>query len=102
MRQFPILLTHREWPYGTINACRAFDVGSIPIAVPWDLVAVHEAQALTNHDQTVKQLADRCGLSWCELVAVLEDRPWRRMDDIDAIKRVNELVFAHAVAQRAS
>lgn len=42
-------------------------------AVPFDLVLAHEAQALKNHRQTVERLAERGGLSWIELVAVLRD-----------------------------
>ena len=50
-----------------------------PLTVPWALVAPHEAQAHRNHSQSLRRLAERGGLGPCELVAVLHDRPWRRM-----------------------
>lgn len=49
--------------------------------LPWPLIAKHEAQAQTNHYQSLRQLAGRGGLSWCEALAVLEDRRWRKVDD---------------------
>ena len=63
-----------------------------PKTVPWALVAPHEAQARRNHDQTLRRLAERGGLSPDELVAVLEDRRWERMDRAAAVARLNELV----------
>jgi len=49
-------------------------------AIPWSVIAPHEAQALKNHDQSPERLAERGGLSVCEAVAVLEDRHWTRLD----------------------
>ncbi len=43
--------------------------------IPWDFVSPHEAQAITNHGQTLETLARRGGLSPEELYAVLTDRP---------------------------
>ena len=65
-----------------------------PESVPWELVAPHEAQAMRNHcGQTLKRLAERGGLGPCEMVAVLEDRPWKTMPLSDAVKRLRELVW---------
>lgn len=47
-----------------------------PEAVPWALVAAHEAQALINHGQTIEKLASRGGLSVFELLCVLTDTHW--------------------------
>lgn len=44
--------------------------------VPWALVAPHEAQARRNHYQPLERLAERGGLSWSEMLAVIEDRKW--------------------------
>jgi len=61
--------------------------------IPWDLITPHEAQAKANHcDQSLQRLSERCGLSASEAVAVLEDRPWRKMDKSEADKRLRELV----------
>ncbi|TIX58755.1 MAG: hypothetical protein E5V25_26555 [Mesorhizobium sp.] len=35
--------------------------------IDWQLVADHSTQAKRNHYQTVERLAERGGLSWCEL-----------------------------------
>jgi hypothetical protein len=67
-------------------------------SVPWAAVAPHEQQAGENHGQTLKGLAGRGGLSWCELAAVLEDRPWHRMPDNEAGRRCRELVALFEIA----
>lgn len=47
--------------------------------IPWAAILPHEKQAQTNHSQTLKGLAGRGGLSACEAVAILMDRPWSRV-----------------------
>jgi prepilin-type N-terminal cleavage/methylation domain-containing protein len=64
-------------------------------SLPWRLVEAHEKQALSNHDQSVQELARRGGLSVTEAVAVLEDRKWTRMDFKAADDRLKQLVAAH-------
>ena len=76
-KQFPIL--------GTAGA----------VTIPWSVVEPHAAQAMRNHGQTLERLAERGGLSYTELISVLEDRPWFRGERADIIndrKRVLELV----------
>lgn len=83
MKTFPIQrdfdrTTHREVPASTI---------------PWGLIAPHDEQAKKNHaGQDLVRLAERFGLSHCEAVAIIEDRPWHRMDLQAAIDRLAELV----------
>ena len=48
----------------------------LPVSVPWSFVAPHEAQAQANHSQTLERLAERAGLAWSELRAVIEGKPW--------------------------
>lgn len=60
-------------------------LGSNGATIDWQLVADHGGQANKNHYQTVKRLAERGGLSWSELHAVLHNRPWQKMDDNTAI-----------------
>ena len=62
------------------------------LPIPWDVIEPHEEQALKNHGQTLKRLAERGGLSVCEAVAVLEDRPWCAMIESQAIVRLMELI----------
>lgn len=63
---------------------RMFPILGANAFVPWDFVQPHESWALKNHDQTVKRLADRGGLSWCELCAIIEHRKWQAMDPVSA------------------
>lgn len=53
--------------------------------VDYQLVADHGGQAQKNHYQSVDRLAQRGGLSWCELHAVLHDRAYQKMDQNTAI-----------------
>ena len=66
-RRFP-LLTSSRW-------------GKVECSIPWGLIASHENQALKNHGQTLERLAQRHGLSFCEALAIIEDRPWCEMDN---------------------
>ena len=65
-----------------MTAERAFPVlnhkrDNFPLAsVPWEFVAPHEAQARRNHDQTLRRLAERGGLSAKEMLAVVTGRNW--------------------------
>lgn len=59
-------------------------IGPAPY-VPWGLVKEHEARALKTHDQDIETLHRRGGLSLAELVAVIEDRPWKAMDTMTAL-----------------
>ena len=72
MRRFPIL-------------------GHGEMSIAWDVVAPHETQAKANHYQSLEKLASRGGLDPSELVAVLEDRPWTRMDSETAFARILKL-----------
>jgi hypothetical protein len=42
--------------------------------VPWAFVAPHEEQALRNHDQTLRRLAERGGLGPAEMLLVLQGK----------------------------
>jgi hypothetical protein len=64
------------------------------MAVPWPLIAPHDAQAVKNHGQTLRRLAERGGLAPYEMCAVLEDRRWGLMGDDVAEARLTELVDA--------
>lgn len=68
--------------------------------VPWGMMEEHEAQAERNHDQSLRVLAGRSGLSACEAVAVLEDRDWRYMPLDEAFLRLAEIERAWLAKQR--
>ena len=60
-------------------------------AIPFDLIANHEAYAQVNHKQSLIRLRERGGLSPCEAVAVLQDRRMVHMNDKEALDRLCEL-----------
>ncbi len=49
------------------------------------LVLDHREQAVLNHGQSVTRLAERGGLAWTELYAVLHDKSWKAMDTNEAM-----------------
>lgn len=59
--------------------------------ISWELVADHERQAHKNHSQSLAELAARRGCSPCELLAIIEDRPWHKMDRHEAHRQLVEL-----------
>lgn len=79
-KEFPVLMDNRK----KFPTC--------PLSIPWAMIAPHERQALRNHDQTLQRLAERGGLSTCEMVAVLEDRRWKKMDVQESIDQLLGLV----------
>lgn len=54
-------------------------------SVDLHLVKDHGEQAKKNHYQSVARLAERGGLSWVELFAVLHNRPFKSMDTNEAM-----------------
>ncbi len=53
-------------------------LGSYPRRyIPRGLLDPHAEQAWKNHGQSLSRLAQRGGLSWCEALAVIEDKNWK-------------------------
>lgn len=91
MKHFPVLC-----PDGASQKLR--DLGEAPISVPWSLLAPHEEQAHKNHGQTLHRLAERGGLTFCEMVAIIENVHWRetfKLSAIDALKRLKKHLAEH-------
>lgn len=86
MRMFPIMTDHRD-----VDAMRKTWGLAIVVAMPWPQMVEHEARAIKNHDQDIEELAARGGLSACEALAVLEERPWREMPIASAHARLKDL-----------
>jgi hypothetical protein len=63
-------------------------------------VAPHEPRALKNHDQTLEELNERGGADPSELMAILENRHWHRMDPQAAGDQLAKFVL-DAVARMA-
>lgn len=69
---------------------RRFPILGQSESVPWSIVEPHREAAMGNHHQTLERLAERGGLSWCELAAVLGDRRWRPLPEAEAKRLVLE------------
>lgn len=65
-------------------------------SIPWEVIAPHEKQAMENHGQTIKRLAERGGLDWTEALAVLEDRRYTKMNADDA-KKIVLLIVSESI-----
>ncbi len=80
-------------------ARRKFPIlGSRGASIDWQLVEDHGRQVMDNHRQTVARLAERGGLSWCELHAVLHNREWQKMDENEAILACRAIEARHRAA----
>lgn len=53
---------------------------------------LNENQAQRNHAQSLKRLAERGGVCWSEALALVERRPWRKMDEIASRELVLEAI----------
>lgn len=62
-------------------------------AIPWDVLAPHEFQALNNHDQTLQRLAERGGLSPEEALAIIEGQRCPFKADDSSSSRLLERAF---------
>ena len=63
--------------------------------IPLDIIKPHEKQALRNHGQTLKRLAERGGLGWIETLCVLEDREYdfhTKLTEMSARIKVLEII----------
>lgn len=65
-------------------------------SIPWEVIAAHEKQAMENHGQTIKRLAERGGLDWTEALAVLEDRRYTKMN-VEEAKRIVLLIVTESI-----
>lgn len=61
-------------------------VTTCPAFIPMKLL--NEEWARHNHDQSLATLNRRGGLSPCEALAIIERRPWHRMDDAQAVRKL--------------
>lgn len=87
---YPIL-----WGYrfkDEIEALRKNGISMVPIGFPWELLRSHEAQAQTNHGQTLRQLAERGGLGPDEIMAIMENRCRKAMSRPAACRAVNKMI----------
>ena len=89
---FPVLWDYRLKEH--VEILRNAAVPFLPVCCPWALLAPHEAQAQRNHYQTLKRLAERGGLGPDEMLAVLDDRPWRQMKVAESCAELGRRIAA--------
>lgn len=53
--------------------------GTFLKTIPWGIIETHERQALKNHGQTLKRLAQRGGLGADEALAIILGTDWFSM-----------------------
>ena len=63
-----------------------------PMFIPWEMIAPHGKQSQINHQQSLREIAQRGGFGRCEAIAVLEDRAWTEIDVETADKKLKEMV----------
>lgn len=78
-KMFPIMIDKKYQHY-------------LPKEMRWEIIAPHQKQAKANHSQTLERLAERGGLAPCEILAVLQDRPWLKMDHEQAINELADIL----------
>ncbi len=94
MKMFPLLFAGYRVAE-QIKSAQGQGAAIMIIALPWNMLANHEKQALINHGQTLDRLAQRGGLSPCEALAILSDRPWRRRLERDVHESLNAMLQAY-------
>ena len=63
--------------------------------IPWDIIKLHEKQAIKNHSQTLTRLAERGGLGWLEILFILSDEDYNfrtKLTDELAKPKVLEII----------
>lgn len=65
------------------------------ILIPWAMVTPHNAQAKINHNQDLAKLQSRGGVSYCEALAILDDRKWKTMETYEAYNELKRRVEAY-------
>lgn len=81
MKIFPVL---RQGPYFMMDHCRR--------SIPWQVIEPFAERAATNHSgQSLETLAQRGGLSPCEIYAVLNNKSWKKVHPEFAVQFINNL-----------
>lgn len=61
-------------------------------AVPWGFIVGHSIQAWKNHGQSLQRLKERGGLSFSELLAVVEDRDYKYIPKEAAYSKICSMI----------
>lgn len=84
MKTFPIRLTYKE------SAERI--IGPIYTNIPREIIASRRERVLKDYGISIEDAESRGGLSVCEAIAVIEDRPWSYVPVQDAYARLARYV----------
>lgn len=68
---------------------------NIIASIPWAILAPHEKQALRNHRQSLKRLAERGGLAVSEALAIMDGLRWNAVANCEA----NDLLLINRVRE---
>lgn len=93
---FPIMVPRytSELP-GFLKELREAGVAAMVVGIPWEIIEPHEAQARANHGgQSLRQLADRGGLSPAEALAVMADQPFAVLRSHEQAEAYRQLLLA--------
>lgn len=83
-KNFPVMLIQAVHGKSTLDQLRHANVPTCVLSMPWHLIEPHEKQADRNHHQSLKTLSHRGGLSSSEMAAVMNDRNYTDMSEVDA------------------
>ena len=89
---------HYRWGE-SMQSVRESGCSFMVVGVPWAMIESHWLQAEKNHQQSLAVLRSRGGLSACEMLAVLEDRPWRAMEYGEANLKLVQAINAWCAKQ---
>lgn len=85
------VLQTEDYPW--VERTKPFRVLNTKETIPWNILIGHEDQALINHgNQGFVRLNQRGGLCWSELLAILEDRIYVKMNEDHAKEMVQLIV----------
>lgn len=78
---------------------KLFPILGTPFAIDWEVIAPHEDQAKKNHGQSLQRLAERGGLDYSELLAVLNDsefcKPYNSHNNESHERRIREMTTVY-------
>jgi hypothetical protein len=74
VRRLRALTAPERFPILSQGVAKREELVDYPRSIPWAFIAPQEGQAQTNHDQSLRRLAERGGLSVCEALAVLDGK----------------------------
>jgi len=74
-----------------------------PIKIPWAMIAPHDEQCKRNcAGQDLNRVWERHGMSACEALAILDDRPWKNMSPDEAHEELTQRIEIYSANAEVS